>query len=147
MYTRRPRPFTSFSLGLVILIVLFGNLEASAQCTEFISGLRLPLGTVLSNQGNLLVSETGTSSIDSGRISVVDPAGNRRTLLDGLPSAINDVGEPSGPTGLFMRGRTLYVAMGVGDVGRPGPIPGTTIPNPSPVSSPIFSSILAMQFS
>jgi hypothetical protein len=46
-----------------------------------------------------------------------------------------------------MRGRTLYVAMGTGDAGRPGPIPGTTIPNPNPISSPIFSSILAIQFS
>ena len=112
-----------------------------------ISGLQTPLGTALSNQGNLLVSETGTTTPNTGRISIVDTGGNRRTLLAGLPSGINDVGEPSGPAGLFMRGRTLYVAIGVGDVGRPGPLPGTTIPNPNPISSPIFSSILAIHFS
>ena len=37
--------------------------------------------------------------------------------------------------------------MGVGDVGRAGPIPGTTIPNPAGPASPIFSSVLAIQFS
>jgi hypothetical protein len=126
---------------------LLAGAQANAQCTEVTSGLREPLGTALTNQGNLLVSETGTTALHSGRISIVDPSGNRRTLLDGLPSAINDVGEPSGPAGLFMRGRNLYVAIGTGDVGRPGPFPGTTIPNANPISSPIFSSILAIQFS
>jgi hypothetical protein len=121
--------------------------SAYSQCADVISGLREPLGTALTNQGNLLVSETGTVALNSGRISIVDANGNRRTLLAGLPSAINDVNEPSGPAGIFMRGRTLYVAMGTGDVGRPGPFPGTTIPNPNPVSSPIFSSILGIQFS
>ena len=43
----------------------------------------------MTNQGNLLVSETGTTTLHSGRISIVDQNGNRRTLLEGLPSAIN----------------------------------------------------------
>ncbi len=60
---------------------------------------------------------------------------------------INDVNEPSGPAGVFMRGRTLYVAIGVGDVGRAGPFPGTVVPNPNPLSSPLFSSILEVHFS
>jgi len=122
--------------------------QAGAQCTTVITGLREPLGTALSNQGNLLVSESGTTStLHSGRISIVDDSGNLRTLLDGLPSARNDVGDPSGPAGIFMLGRTLFVAIGVGDVGRNGGAPGITIPNPNPISSPIFSSILAIHFS
>jgi hypothetical protein len=68
--------------------------------------------------------------------------GERRTLLDGLPSGINDVGDPSGPAGLFMRGRTLYVVIGVGDAYLPG-----GVPNPNPASSPIFGSVLAIHFS
>jgi len=103
---------TRFALAFAVLTVLLTATPASAQCTEVISGLRDPLGTALTNQGNLLVSETGTASPNSGRISILDAGGNRRTLLDGLPSAINDVGEPSGPAGLFMRGRTLYIAHG-----------------------------------
>ena len=118
-----------------------------AQCSDVTTGLREPLGSALSNQANLLVSETGTAALHSGRISIIDESGNRRTLLDGLPSAINDVNEPSGPAGIFMRGRTLYVALGTGDAGRPGPAPGTTIANPNPISSPIFSSIIGLQFS
>jgi hypothetical protein len=149
MNTQKLRLFARASSGLVfgVLSVLLTAAPVSAQCNEVISGLRQPLGTALTNQGNLLVSETGTRDLNSGRISIVDADGNRRTLLDGLPSAINDVNDPSGPAGLFLRGRTLYVAIGVGDVGRPGPIPGTTIPNPAGPSSPIFSSVLAIQFS
>jgi hypothetical protein len=121
--------------------------SVSAQCTDVINGLREPLSSALTNQGNLLVSETGTGAFHSGRISIVDAQGNRRTLLDGLPSAINDVNDASGPAGIFMRGRTLYMAIGTGDAGRPGPVPGTTMPNPAPISSPIFSAILGIQFS
>jgi hypothetical protein len=130
-----------------IAVMLLAGAQANAQYNQVIAGLREPLGTALTNQGNLVVSETGTAALHSGRISIVDPSGNRRTLLDGLPSAINDVNEPSGPAGVVMRGRNLYVAIGTGDVGWPGPLPGTTIPNPNPISSPICSSILAIQFS
>lgn len=137
----------AFSLALAVSAILLGAAQVNAQCNELISGLRRPLGTALTNQGNLLVSETGTTALHSGRISIVDPSGNRRTLLDGLPSAINDVGEPSGPAGVFMRGRTIYVAIGTGDVGRAGPCPGSDIPNPAGPSSPIFSSILGIQVS
>jgi hypothetical protein len=101
---------------------------------------------VRSTTGNLLVAESGTRVPNSGRISILDIGGNRRTLLSGLPSGINDVGEPSGPSGLFLVGRTLYVAMGVGDVALAGPQLGSTVPNPSP-SSPLFSSVLALHFS
>src|SRR5215813_8999039 len=93
-----------FSLALIVVLVLLSTTPVSAQCTQITSGLRQPLGAALTNQGNLLVSETGTVAFLSGRISIVDAAGNRRTLLDGLPSAINDVNEASGPAGLFMRG-------------------------------------------
>jgi hypothetical protein len=137
-----------FASTLALALTLFVlTIPVSAQCSDVIVGLRQPLGGTLTNQNNLLVSETGTVVLHSGRISIVDANGNRRTLLDGLPSAINDVNEPSGPAGIFMRGRTLYVAIGTGDAGRAGPAPGTTIPNPNPISSPIFSSILGIQFS
>src|ERR1700730_18213979 len=47
--------------------------QANAQCAEVVSGLREPLGTVLTNQGNLLVSQTGTTIPDSSRSSLVEP--------------------------------------------------------------------------
>src|SRR6185369_5707144 len=81
--------------------------EVSAQCpvTQLTSGLLNPLSITQSNQGNLIVSESGTAVPNSGRISLVDRNGNRRTLVAGLPSGISDVGTPSGPAGLFLRGR------------------------------------------
>ena len=94
-----------------------------------------------------MVGETGTPGIpNSGRLSIVGLDGTRRTLLDGLPSGTNDVGDPSGPAGVFMRGRTLYVVIGIGDSGVPGPLPLTLLANPHP-SSPLFSSVLAVHFS
>jgi hypothetical protein len=138
----------SFSVLCVSFLLLSFPTQAQCPATELVSGLKEPMGTVLTNQGNLLVSENGTTELHSGRISIVDPTnGSRRTLLDGLPSAISDVNEPSGPHGIVMRGRTLYVTIGVGDVGVAGPIQGTTIPNPNGASSPIFSSVLAIHFS
>jgi hypothetical protein len=135
---------------VVSLLLLTGSV--SAQCPNpptdtFATNLRAPLSSALTNQGNILISETGNTTLRSGRISILDPLGNQRTLLEGIPSAINDVNEPSGPAGIFMRGRTLYVAIGTGDVGRPGPAQGTTVVNPNPISSPLFSSVLGIQFS
>jgi hypothetical protein len=133
---------TRTRLAFLATAFLVAGSEALAQCsaTEVVSGLRFPLGITRSSPGNLIVGEAGTSETNTGRISIVDPDGNRRTLLDGLPSGINDVGEPSGPAGVFLRGRTLYVVIGVGDSVVPGPLP-----NPD-VSSPIFSSVLAIHF-
>ncbi|MDQ6861374.1 MAG: ScyD/ScyE family protein [Verrucomicrobiota bacterium] len=140
MNLQRFAPFTA-----AILILLSGR--AGAQCTQVATGLHEALGTALTNQGNVLVAESGTAAARSGRISIVDMNGNRRTLIDGLPSGPSDVGDPSGPNGVFMRGRSLYVAIGVGDVGVSGPFPGTTVPNPNGPSSQLFSSILLVQFS
>jgi hypothetical protein len=46
-----------------------------------------------------------------------------------------------------MRGRTLYVAIGLGNVVVGVGIPGAAIANPNGPSSPIFSSVLAIHFS
>ncbi len=138
------------SLALVAATVILAGAQASAQVicpvTELTSGLREPLGITQSNQSNLLVSETGTRVSHTGRISIVGLDGSRRTLLDGLPSGSNDVNEPAGPHGLFLRGHTLYVAIGIGDAILAGPVPGTAVPNPNP-TSPIYSSVLAIHFS
>ena len=133
--------------ALSLLTCLTSNVGAQCPAPVLTSGLEGPLGITLSNQDNLLVSETGTMALSSGRISIVEPNGHRRTLLGGLPSGLNDVGDPSGPAGLFMRGRHLYVLIGDGDVAIPGPRPGTALENPNGPSSPIFSSILAIHFS
>jgi len=145
-----------FSL-LTVTTLLLSVTHVTAQCpvTQLTSGLQLPIGIAQSNKRNLLISESGPrGTTNTGSISIVGLDGTRRTLLDGLPSGPNDIGDPSGPAGLFMRGRTLYVAIGMGDVVVPVvnamtglPIPGAGVPNPNGPSSPIFSSILSVHFS
>ncbi|MFC4307571.1 ScyD/ScyE family protein [Steroidobacter flavus] len=138
-----------------VAIVTFGasaslaNIAAHADdCAVVASGLRAPIGSVLTEEGDLLVSETGTLNVpNSGRISIVSPDGTRRTLLDGLPQGTNAAGgDASGPNSLTLRGRTVYVAIGQGDTVILGPMMGTWLPNPD-VSSPIFSAILAIHLS
>ena len=119
--------------------------RADAQCSIVYSGLEGPVSIVQSNTGNLLVSESGSPTPNTGRISLVKN-GQQRTLLSGLPSGINDQGGVSGPAGLFMRGRTLYVAISAGDAAVAGMSPGSIVANPAP-SSPIFSSVLAVHLS
>jgi hypothetical protein len=137
--------------GAVVLAVTVGAAvcaTASADdCSVVASGLRAPIGSVFSNQGNLIVSETGIAGNQtSGRISIVSQDGTRRTLLDGLPQGTNAAGgDASGPNSLAMVGRTIYVAMGQGDTVIPGG-GGSAIPNPN-VSSQLFSSILAIHLS
>lgn len=148
-HTHQPRPSwecTSFLATLAVGMALTSlNLQAQCPVSELASGLQVPLSIVQSEKGNLFVSETGRGAHD-GRISIVDRDGQRRSLLSGLPSGIADVGDPSGPAGIFLRGSTLYVAIGIGDAIRFGPVPGTWVPNTNGASSPIFSSVLAIRF-
>lgn len=146
---RHARHTTTVLLALLSVAALsLAGAEARAQCpaSELTSGLESPLGITQLNRNNLLVAETGTGAPGSGRVTILGLDGTRRTLLAGLPSGINDVNEPSGPAGMFLHGRTLYVLIGIGDTIKAGPIPGTAIPNPAGPSSPIFSSILAIHF-
>ena len=137
-----------FSLSVMLVgLMVPGAVRAQTQCTEILSGLRLPVGSMLTERGHLLIAESGDATASSGRISILGRNGQRRTLIDGMPSAHADVGDPSGPSGLFMQGRSLYVAIGTGDTGVQGPRPGTTLENLNGPSSPLFGSVLAMYFS
>lgn len=139
---------TAVALPIAVLSGSFAADAATQACpgTTIVSGLTRPMGIAASNQHNLIVSETGTAAAHSGRISIVGLDGTRRTLIDGLPSGINDVAEPAGPAGIIMRGRTIYVLIGIGDSVLPAPIPTRHLPNPA-VSSPIYSSVLAIHVS
>src|SRR5579859_5742616 len=99
------------------------------EVTVLASGLLSPSKLIQTPLGNFLVSQNGTGAPNTGRISIVDPEGNERTLLDGLPSGIDHTGGRSGTSALWLRGRTLFVVNGLGDVTLPGPLPGTEIPN------------------
>lgn len=133
-------------LSQLILFAASASLLAQ-QPAPFVGGLIAPVETAFTQQGNLLVSEAGNGP-NSGRLSLVDrTTRTRRTLVDGLPSAIfaggNGENSPSGPAGLAIAGSIVYVTITNGDSVLAGPIPGTEVPNPTP-SSPILSSLLAI---
>ena len=136
-YITRLLASVTFSLALVTATVMLAGTKVMAQvcpAPELTSGLQVPLGITQSEKRNLFVSEAGTVAPNTGRISIVDLAGNRRTLLDGLPSGIADVGDIAGPADIVLNDYTLYVVIGIGDVIRAGPVPGTAVPNPNPIS-------------
>jgi hypothetical protein len=126
-----------------------GSLRAQTPCPgveTFAIGLLAPSKVIQTPRGNFIVAEGGPEVPNNGRVSIVDQQGNRRTLLDGLPSARTFVGDFNGTTGVYLEGRTLFILNGQGDVTLPGPVPGTERANPTP-ASPIFSSVLAVHFS
>ncbi len=142
MIYRKVAVITTVAACLLVL----GAIDASAQsASTFTGGLQAPSKMIATTDGNLLVAEGGVAA-NAGRISIVDRSGNRRTLIEGLPSGPTPEGGFSGPSGLELRGRTLYVSIGQGDGILPGPIQGTERPNPTP-SSQLFSSVLAIEFS
>lgn len=127
-------------------VMLLFSFDTRAQSIPVASDLVAPTKIISTPSGSFIVAEAGTGAND-GRISIINGNGSRRTLVDGLPSApAPPNGDPSGPSGLALRGRTLYVTIGEGDVTMGGPIPGTLAANPNP-SSPLFSSVLSIRFS
>jgi len=124
------------------------GLSINAQTiTVVATGLKRPNKVIFSEQGNVLIAEAGTGTRD-GRISIINPqTGVRRTLLDGLPSAVGRFNIAQGPSGLVMHGRTLYITIGEGNPTVACDAPCIQVPNPNGPDSPIFSSILALTFS
>src|SRR5262252_845824 len=101
-----------FVIGLAFLINAFTNVSVSGQTIStsvVASGLKAPVKTIVTPKGNLLVAEAGNGP-NTGRISIIDSSGNRRTLIDGLPSGLAPPNfDPSGPSGLALRGRMLFI--------------------------------------
>jgi hypothetical protein len=114
------------------------------QPAVYATGLQNPTKVIVGPAGTLLVTEAGPDP-NTGRISVLDPGGRRRTLIDGLPSG-KGISGPDGPNGLALSGRILYVATAEGDGFVSGAKAGTVTPNPAGPSSPLFAAILKVTF-
>ncbi len=135
--------------GLLLTAALFGGLvlNAAAQTTTVLTaGLNKPTKIIAAGDNSLLVAEGGTTTPNTGRVSRVDrTTGARQTLVDGLPSGVNNLGgqpNPSGPSALKLRGHTLFLTISTGDaVQNVGP--GLESPNPNP-SSPLYDSVLEL---
>src|SRR5262245_56478660 len=96
-----------------IALAMFPAARMEAQ-TPFVEGLQFPQRMIVSPMGNLLVSEGGTAAPNTGRVSIVNRQGNRRSLLDGLPAGSGHGIPAFGPGGMGLDGRTLYIVMGEG---------------------------------
>ncbi len=127
-------------------LLLNSSLIAQGNKSVLVEGLQLPYKLLLTQDGNLMVSEGGGAP-NTGRISLVSRSGNRTSVLEGLPSGpSNPEMTPMGPTGIALRQRTLFVAIGEGDAVRAGATPGSLVLNPAGMSSPLFSSVLSFRF-
>lgn len=145
-----PRPLTLRTALVVLALAALPATPALAQSTSvFATGLLTPTKIALTPGGELLVSEAGTFTPNTGRLSVLDRDGNRRTLLDGLPSGPEPAGQPLGPAVVAFApsGRLLWVQIAAGDVTVAGAAPGQDAPNPLGPSSPILSSVLSVRLS
>jgi len=136
---------------LTAAVLLAGSanslLQAQSSTTDVVaSNLQAPSHVHMTPRGNLLVVESGAAT-NAGRISMVTPSGARRSVIEGLPAAIEGQGDYSGPQDAALMGRNLYVVIGGGDVEGSGPTPGTVVPNPKGISSILFSSLLRFTLS
>jgi hypothetical protein len=135
-----------YAFFIAAVILLGTGTLCFPQTTSVLSvGLNHPTKITLGDGNSLLVTEAGTLSPNTGRVSIVDRfTGLRTSLIEGLPSGVSNLGGPpdtDGPSGILLNGTTLYVTIGVGDaVMNVGP--GLELPTGNP-SSPIFNSVLA----
>ena len=131
-------------LAAAVACALMSVGTKAQSVSVFTGGLKGPTKVVITNKGNLLVAESGDAP-NAGRLSVIDrQTRQRRTILQGLPAGPSPEGDMSGPSGLAVQGRTVYVAIGAGDGVLSGPAPGSEKANPNP-SSPLLSSLLAVR--
>ncbi len=127
-----------------LFLSLIAGLLAAQEPEVIASGLQAPQKLALTARG-FLVSETSTQP-NSGRISYLNRAGTRRSLLEALPSGTEVAGGGSGPAALALGSpRTLYFTIGGGDSERRN-AQGAGVPNPEGISSPIYSSVLEASF-
>ena len=132
------KTYLIFALALVSAMANVASAQATSVLT---TGLNNPTKMITAGQSSLLVAESGTMAPNNGRISLVNRAtGERRTLIDGLPSGVSRAGgapEASGPSGLKLSADKLYLTIGAGDTMTPAT--GGFIVNPAPASTLLIS--------
>jgi hypothetical protein len=129
---------------VAICALLVVSSSPAQNVTVFAEGLQRPLRATFTPQGNLLVSEGGLPAPNTGRLSLLDRSGARRSIIEGLPSGPAHFTLPYGPTSTAIDGNIVYLLIGEGVYS--GSPPNVVI-NPQGPASPIFSSILKIVFS
>ena len=134
-----------FSFALIVMSG-FASVAVAQTTSVLTGGLEKPTKLITAGDNSLLVAEAGTATPNSGRVSRVNrTTGARQTIIDGLPSGVNNLGgppSPSGPSALKLHGHTLFLTIATGDAMQ-NVGPGLESPNPNP-SSPLFDSVLEL---
>lgn len=131
--------------ALPLLAAMLASSSVAAQVSQVVADdLVAPLKLHALENGTVLVAEAGRGP-NQGRVSAIDRARRRTTLIDQLPGGLHWNGGPSGPSGLLLLGARLYILIGNGDSVLAGPAQGSEVPNPA-ISSPLMSSLLAAEF-
>jgi hypothetical protein len=86
-------------LGVIFTFFIATAVFGQATVSDYATGLQVPIGLEIDNQGRLWVAEQGTGNNDS-RVSVVTTDGMVHPFLTGLPSAIVE-GNPAGAQHLY----------------------------------------------
>lgn len=135
----------SFVLAGAAMLVAATPSSVSAQVVqEHVTGLRAPARLVARPDGSLLVAEAGAGP-NTGRVSLVDRDARVATVIDGLPSGLYGPSrEPSGPSGLLLLERRLFILIGGGGAALQG-ANGVELANPDK-ASPLLSSVLLLEF-
>ncbi len=79
--------------------------------SDFVSGLRAPIGMVIDEQGRFWVTEGGTGH-DDGALVMISPQGIKTTVITDFKSIINQ-GNVEGISHLYYDNGTLYLLHGV----------------------------------
>lgn len=108
------------TLGSLLLLVFFTACEEEKNepiedptaftATDFVSGLKMPVGMSIDEKGQLWVAETGTGNNDA-QVSVVTPAGTVHTVVTGLNSVFAN-GAVEGMSHVLYDDGTLYILNG-----------------------------------
>lgn len=103
--------------------------------TEFVSGLKMPVGMSIDEKGQLWVAETGTGNNDA-QVSMVTPSGSVHTVITGLNSVFAN-GAIEGMSHVLYADGKLYILNG-----NAGRLYAADVSSFKPGDSPIAASAL-----
>lgn len=100
----------------VVMVACTDHVEPTPEPTQFrssqfVSGLRAPIGMVMDEKGQFWVTEGGTGS-DDGALVMITPQGVKTTVVTGFKS-INNMGNVEGISHLYYENGKLYMLHGV----------------------------------
>jgi hypothetical protein len=89
-----------------------GVRDRVTEVTNVATGLQTPFGLEVDSKRQVWVSEAGSGTGNTGRVSVITQDGTRYTAVEGFPSVIDPEGNASGLNHLYLQDGVLYILHG-----------------------------------